>query len=44
VSDSEKVVEGPYLRADREDQTYVALGERLWRRLGTAAAPTPSAA
>jgi hypothetical protein len=35
VSDGEKVVEGPYLRADREDQTYVALGERLWRRLGT---------
>ncbi len=29
------VVDGPYLVADREDETLRALGERIWRRLGT---------
>jgi hypothetical protein len=30
-----EVLSGPYLRAARERETYRALGERLWRRLGT---------
>lgn len=32
------VVDGPYLLREREEQTYAAIGERLWRRLGSGAA------
>jgi hypothetical protein len=29
------VVDGPYILAERERETFSAIGERLWRRLGT---------
>jgi hypothetical protein len=29
-----QVVDGPYVRADRATETYQALGERIWRRVG----------
>jgi hypothetical protein len=34
ICEGENVVDGPYLRAARADETYRALGERIWKRVG----------
>lgn len=34
ICEGENVVDGPYLRAARAPETYAALGERIWKRVG----------
>ncbi len=30
-----EVIDGPYVRANRESETYIALGKKLWAKLGS---------
>ncbi len=34
-SATDRLVDGPYVRRDRESETYAALGRAVWHRLGT---------
>jgi hypothetical protein len=34
-SASDRLVDGPYVRRDRESETYAAIGRAVWHRLGT---------
>src|SRR5205823_1309772 len=36
IGEGESIVDGPYLVTARENETYRALGDKLWRRLGSA--------
>ncbi|MGE0549216.1 MAG: AAA family ATPase [Kofleriaceae bacterium] len=35
VAERDKIVDGPYVLTKRQVETYSALGDRVWRRLGT---------
>ncbi len=34
ISEGEAIVDGPYVRAARQQETFAALGDRVWRKVG----------